>query len=158
MSPFQFRPPVERTDDGLVLHIDDEERALIVRLLGELREIVSAQADGGDALDEHVAQRLSPVVYRDDQEQEAEYQRLMSDELVASRLGAIDIVTAALGSSTPCFDDGGANAFIRAINTIRLVLGTMLGITEDDDEGDDSPEYSLYAFLSWLLDWTIREM
>jgi hypothetical protein len=45
---------------------------------------------------------------------------------------------------------------------VRLVLGTMLDITEDHDIGavdENDPlvgEYNLYDFLSWILDWAVR--
>jgi Domain of unknown function (DUF2017) len=52
---------------------------------------------------------------------------------------------------------------MQSINAIRLVLGTMLGIDVEDDDGDDAnraatPEYHLYDFLSWLLEWTVRAL
>ena len=49
---------------------------------------------------------------------------------------------------------------MQAINAVRLVLGSMLQI-DDDDEGDDvddSPERHLYTFLSWVLEWTVRAL
>ena len=53
-------------------------------------------------------------------------------------------------------------ALMQSINTIRLVLGTMLGITDDEsaDAADtaDTPEHHLYDFLSWLLEWTVRSL
>ena len=51
---------------------------------------------------------------------------------------------------------------MQSINAVRLVLGSMLGITDDDsaDAADlaDSPEHHLYDFLSWLLEWTVRSL
>jgi hypothetical protein len=51
---------------------------------------------------------------------------------------------------------------MQSINAIRLVLGTMLGITDDDaaDDADrgDTPEHHLYDFLSWMLEWTVRSL
>ena len=53
-------------------------------------------------------------------------------------------------------------AFLQALNGVRLVLGTMLDITEDHDIGavdENDPlvnEYNLYDFLSWILDWAVR--
>ena len=52
---------------------------------------------------------------------------------------------------------------MRAVNSVRLVLGTILEVTEDDDldappELVDSPEYQLYAYLSFVLDAAVRAM
>lgn len=153
-----FRPPVRATDRGVVLEVADDERDLIRRLIDELRDVIAPEDDHGSPPTSDVAARLWPTVYPDDPDREAEYQRLMSDELLASRLGAIEQVHEALADPSPTFDAIGANALMRSLNTIRLVLGTMIGITEDDDELDDSPEYQLYAYLSWLLEWTVRAM
>jgi hypothetical protein len=54
-------------------------------------------------------------------------------------------------------------AFMQAVNGVRLVLGTLLDVTEDDDdvERDDldaAPEYHLYGYLSWVLDASVRAL
>ena len=65
----------------------------MARLLEELRALL-ADPDAPATLE-----RLFPVVHPDDPDQEAEYQRLMRDELVTSRLAAIDTVQEVLGQS-----------------------------------------------------------
>ena len=108
--------------------------------------------------------RLFPVVHPDDAEREAEYQRLMREELVSSRLGAVDVVESVLGGSgrRVTLDDAQMQAFVQSVNAVRLVLGTLLDVTEDEDESRpdlvSSPEYQLYAYLSWLLDSAIQAM
>ena len=53
---------------------------------------------------------------------------------------------------------------MQALNALRLVLGTMLDVDEDDDLDDiddDDPlvgEHHLYDYLSWLLDWAVRAL
>ena len=162
-----FDPPIERTDDGIALRIPADERSLLLRLLDELSQILHAQASDDDTVESSITARLNPSVY-DDAERSEEYHRLMADELLSSRMNAIDTVRQALSRDAPRFDERGANAFMRSLNTIRLVLGTMLGITEDDEEEDEayegeegpqeSPEHQLYGYLSWLLEWTVRSM
>ena len=53
-------------------------------------------------------------------------------------------------------------ALVRSTNAVRLVLGTMLGIADDESaeaaEEQETAEHSLYHFLGWLLEWTIRSM
>jgi hypothetical protein len=150
---------VTRSSGKYVLHLGKDERALLGRLLGELRELVT------DPVESSVARRLFPAVYPDDAEREAEYQRLMRDELVASRLAAVDVVESVLGGSgrKVTLDDAQMQAFVQSVNAVRLVLGTLLDVSEDDDEEArpelvSSPEYHLYAYLSWLLDSAIRVM
>ena len=157
----QFVPPVIRVADGWQLTLDIEERALIVRLMAELRALVEGPDDNA------LLQRLFPNAYPDDEEKEAEYQRLMREELVASRIAAIDAVTSLLDPGTPSelnavWDEGQTIAFMQSINAIRLVLGSLLGIDDDesadDAETESSPEHQLYDFLSWLLEWTVRAL
>jgi len=153
-----FVPPVRRTADGWVMSFDDDERELLVRLMGELHDLLSTD-DTSPLLD-----RLFPTAYPDDAEKEAEYQRLMRDELVMSRLAAIETVRTTVGPGGPAaIDEDQTLAFMQAINAVRLVLGSMLEIddeeeVDEDDELDDSPERHLYTFLSWVLEWTVRAL
>ena len=105
--------------------------------MDELRTLLTS-TDDNPLLD-----RLFPTAYPDDEEKEAEYQRLMREELVASRLASINLVTSLLGPDAPAvFDEERTIAFMQSINAIRLVLGTLLGITDDDsaDAADESAE------------------
>jgi hypothetical protein len=155
----RFVAPVEAVHGGWRINLDTEERALLVRLMGELRELLAGPNDND------LVRRLFPTAYPDDEEKEAEYQRLMRDELVASRLAAIDSVTETLSvapDDDDLLDEAQTIAFMQSINAIRLVLGTMLGITDDESADDadraDSPEHHLYDFLGWLLEWTVRSL
>jgi hypothetical protein len=157
------RKPVRRAGDRYVISLGDDESAMVRRLLSELRALLTDPAPESDT--EALLARLFPVAHPDDEDEQAEYHRLMGDELVQSKLGAIAIVDDVLaGNDGGRVDEGGMFAFMQSINSIRLVLGTMLGVTDDPDvdevpDGvDDSPEYHLYAYLSWLLEHTVRTM
>jgi hypothetical protein len=154
-----FIPPIQRVRGGFVFNIGDDERQLVARLLNELSQLLM-----GDAGDPRLI-RIFPPAYHlaDDAEADAEYQRLMREELVASRLSGITTVNVALQEPGPVGEET-MIAFIQAINGLRLVLGTMLDVVEDhdpDDVDDDDPlvgEHHLYNFLSWLLDWAVRAL
>jgi len=153
----EFVPPIQAVDDGWRLNLDFEERSLLVRLMDELRALLTSTDDNP------LLNRLFPTAYPDDEEKEAEYQRLMREELVASRLASINLVTSLLAPDAPAvFDEERTVAFMQSINAIRLVLGTLLGITDDEsaDAADEAatPEHQLYDFLSWLLEWTVRSL
>ncbi|CAN5792909.1 hypothetical protein BH24ACT5_BH24ACT5_19490 [soil metagenome] len=169
--------------DRFVLHLGREERALVTRLLDELRALLlePAVAEPGST---PLVSRLFPVVHPDRPDQEAEYQRLMREELVASRLAGIAQVEAGLAgrSSNVVFDEEELVVFMQAVNGIRLVLGTMLDVSDGDDPldgsdddaepaprsdehptGDSGPdddafvaERHLYGYLSWLLDSAVE--
>jgi len=158
----RFRPPVRSKGDGFVVDIADDEATLIQRLAGELRALLSEEATDDQA--KALLLRLFPTAYPDDDELEAEYQRLMREELVASKLAALDTVEAALEHRPARLDEAGLVAFMQSINSIRLVLGTMLDVS-DDPSGDEvtpgleqSPEFALYSYLSWLLEHCVRAL
>jgi hypothetical protein len=152
----EFVPPVEAVDGGWRIGFDAEERSLLIRLMDELGELL----DDGD---NDLVRRLFPTAYPEDEEKEAEYQRLMREELVTSRMSAIETVKDVLDPDrTDLLDEGQTIAFMQSVNAVRLVLGTMLGITDDESadeaEDNDTPEHHLYDFLSWILEWTVQSL
>ena len=156
------RPPVYRVKDRYRLRISDDELALIRRLLDELRDLLLSDDDGSGPTSAMLT-RLFPVAHPDDPELEAEYQRLMRVELVASKLKSIEAVEAVIDGRGAPIDEAQLTAFMQSINSIRLVLGTLLDVTDDPDaevvtEHDDTAEYQLYSYLSWLLEWTVRAL
>jgi hypothetical protein len=159
------RPPIEREAGGYRFNLDHEERDLVHRLMGEMRALLEAPPDD-DEVDNRL-KRIFPTAYHqpDDAALDIEYQRLMREEILTSRLKGLDAVDefmrAASGDRASA-TEAQMMAFLQALNGIRLVLGTMLDVDERHDLGDvaeDDPragEYNLYDFLSWLLDWSVR--
>jgi hypothetical protein len=152
-------PPVRSVEGGFEVTLPRDERDLLIRLLRELSSLLISDDDGHRDL----LSRLFPPAYPDDEDKEAEYQRLMREELVASRLAAIEEVATTLGPDGPeMLDEEQLVAFAQSINAVRLVLGSMLGVTDDDTADDaedgDTSEHHLYTFLSWLLEWTVQAL
>ena len=164
----RFKPPVYATTKRGVTHwrlnLGPDERAVVGQLLGELRALITDESDRPSPL----LQRLFPTAYPDDAEKEAEYQRLMREELVASRVHQVDAVSALLtdasGDDTTPLDEAEVVALMQSVNAVRVVLGTMLDVGEDDEVGvgevgdEHEMERQLYGFLSWLLDWIVRSL
>jgi hypothetical protein len=50
---------------------------------------------------------------------------------------------------------------MRSVNSLRLVLGTLLDVHDDEADlllDEDDPAYGqlqLYSYLGWLLDWMV---
>jgi hypothetical protein len=149
---------VSRSGSGFTLHMGADERQVVAGLLTELRGMQTDPA-AADAVG-----RLFPVVHPGDAEQEEEWQRLMREELVTSRSAAIDRVVAVLGrpGRKVALDEAEMHAFLQAVNSIRLVLGTVLDVGEDEDDVAEelleSPEYGLYGYLSYVLDASVRAL
>jgi len=149
------RPVFQRTAAGVVVNLEQEEIDLVVRLVAELRGLLLTD----DPRMAHLTRRLFPPAYHlaDDAEADAEYQRLMRDDLVASRLTAMQHVDDTLTAGQPLSDEA-MMGLLQSLNAVRLVLGTLLDVSEDqgtDAIADDDPmvgEHHLYHFLSYLLD------
>ncbi len=158
--------PVTRTKTGnykLVLPKDHCE--VLTHLITELRDSLLNTTDDASL------RRLFPTAYHNDAIKDAEYQRLMRDELLASRLASIETALEVIGASNE-LSESEIDAFARSINSLRLVIGTTLDIAESD-HGDlsiesrqlNSPETEsdkekiiqndLYDYLGWLLEWTV---
>ena len=121
-------PLVERTADGIVVNLQQEERDLVVRLLHELRGLLLTD----DPAAAPMLRRLFPPAYlhTEDAEAESDYQRFMREELVASKLEAIEAVDGAVGNGG-AMTDGQAMGLMQALNSVRLVLGTLLDVGEE---------------------------
>ena len=136
---------VRRLSSGQYLvRLPDDDRALLANLLRELREIVAGEPDGR-------TRRLNPPAYAHDAEADDEYQRLMRDDLTASRLDALDLTLANLEVKE--VDEEALAAWVRSLNILRLVLGTMLDVSEETtvaDLSDDEHERALYAVYEYL--------
>ncbi len=151
----RFRRRVRRTrGGGYALNLPTEERAVVARLLAELRDVLAAGPD------DPRLRRLYPTAYPDDPVKEAEFRHLVHDELVASRLEALALVEATLEADG--LDEEQLGAWMQAVNALRLVLGTALDVSEEDDiwaVDPDDPEATsraLYAYLGLLLEEIVQ--
>ena len=159
MARWQFRPPIERVKQGFRINLDADERELVLRLVAEMRTLLMGPSDNP------ALTRVFPAAYHQasDAELDVEYQRLMREELVASRLAGIGMIDEAMQSKSP-LTEAQMTALMQGLNGLRLILGTVLDVTEDHDAdliADDDPqvgEHHLYVFLSWLLEWTVRAL
>jgi len=152
--------PVTRIDaTSYSLNIDSDDRKTLNTLLEQLRDVLMNDSSSD------IARRLFPAAYHQDEQHEQEYQRLMRDELLSSRLSSLSLATSLLereataGKVELTADE--LDALMRSINSLRLVLGTLLDVDEDEfdahlEEGDPAyGQYQLYSYLGWLLDWIV---
>lgn len=148
------RKPFRRRKDGTVeVHLSDPEREMLATVAPELRELLS----GGD---DDALRRLFPPAHADDVDAEADYRSLVHDELLRKRLDDLDVLeaTATATSLTP----EQAEQWMHAVNGLRLVLGTRLDVSEDDEPlPADHPaagSYALYEYLGYLLEMLLRAL
>lgn len=150
------RQPIAPNGDGTYsLNLREEERALIAAIVPDLRGLLA------DDPNDEMLTRLFPTARPDDAEAEAEYREMVRHDLVSKRLARLDMV-AELAEAT-ALDHEQLAAWMGAVNDIRLVLGTRLEVTEDDEYDDDpdsdDPESvarSAYWYLGWLLEHLVE--
>ena len=158
--------PVVRTNDGTYkLALPKDHCEVLTHLITELRDSLLTTTDDSSL------RRLFPTAYHNDVKKDAEYQRLMREELLASRLASIETALEVIGASNE-LSESEIDAFARSINSLRLVIGTTLDIAESDygdlnieSQQSNSPETEpheekliqseFYDYLGWLLEWTV---
>src|SRR5436309_2757532 len=81
---------------------------------------------------------------------------------VAGRLAALDTLEAT--ADAPTLDENQMEAWMRAINDTRLLLGTRLAVTEDragrevPDDHPDAQAIAVYDYLSWLEEQLVEAL
>lgn len=171
---------VRRGGGGIVVALDAAEAELLRRMLdelcGELRARLPGRPGDGDAREDvgdsvgaafdtqgptappedPALARLLPDAYPDDPAAAAEMRRLTEPDLVQAKLDAATAVGSALlptGGKLILDQQSGA-AWLAALNDLRLLLGTRLGVTEDGDPfGGHRPNESAaapYVVYHWL--------
>ena len=150
MGLFQ-RAWLRRRDDGIEVRVPDRPKEVVRQSVDAVRDLLLT---GGEGLD-----RLFPTTYPNHPDLDAEYQRYMRSELLASRLSALEVVAETLDARH--IDDGQADQWMQAINAARVALGTIIGIDHDgwgaDELGemtDDDPRFAMqlaYEVLGVLL-------
>jgi Domain of unknown function (DUF2017) len=145
---------------GLDVVLEAGEAAVLTRLCEELTTLFSG-AEGGDTSDP-VLERLFPRAYLDPTEEDAEadWQRLVHDDLVDGRRQALATVEATLAGATVrrgrfelTISEDQAQDWLAVLNDARLALGTRLQVTEDLDLSGldpDDPDTAPYAVYWWL--------
>jgi Domain of unknown function (DUF2017) len=147
---------IERTRQGEIrLRLPRAERDLLRHLRAELGRLLETTPD------DPTLRRLFPPAY-DDEADEAEYRRLMHDELAAGRRRALEVLEETANHDRLSAEE--AEAWLTALNDLRLVLGTRLDVREDtlldglDPRDPRAPELSLYAYLSWLQEQLVEAL
>ena len=137
---------LRRDGDRTTVLLGDDERSMLIDLAEQFRSVLAADADPD-------LRRLYPTAYADDAERDTEYAELVHDDLLQTRLDAIErLVESATESS---IDDEQLAAWMQVLNGLRLLLGTRLDVSEEDQfdpEAPDAPSHALIAWLGFLLE------
>lgn len=165
---------------GIEARLRPGEMAVLAGLLEQLVDVLDDSGDAtGDELerivgagprarpDDPVLARLLPDAYADDEEAAGEYRRLTEGDLRAGKVTAARRVLAGLqasGDGHLRLDDEDAEAWLSALNDLRLSLGTRLDVTEDTyaevermaPDDPRRPALTAYMWLGWLQETLVQ--
>jgi hypothetical protein len=118
--------------------------------------------------DDPVLARLLPDGYRDDPEASGEFRRYTEQGLRSGKIAAARTVLATLPpkGGRVRLSEPEAQAWLRALNDVRLALGVHLEVTDDfDDRADEigpddprSPYIEVYHWLAFLQESLVRAL
>lgn len=145
--------------DRYRVSLPDVERELLQSMVPQLRDLLTTGSSTGDPS----LHRLFPTAYPNDPERDAGYQALVRDELLEKRFASLDVLEETLTASETRRELTGEElgAWMRALNDLRLVLGTRLDVSEDDDaatldpDDPDAPAWSIYHYLAMLVTFIV---
>jgi hypothetical protein len=136
-------------------------------------EVVALLTDGFDR-DDPVVERLFPDVYPDDPAVTAELRQYTDGDLKTAKIDQAGAILAALpssGGTEVALDDESAEAWLRALNDVRIALGTRLDVRDDMDMEEELDEavlkdptsprvgqLSLYAYLGYLQESLLESL
>jgi len=139
--------PIRRRRDGrFAVKLDPSVRAVLVTMAEQLSPVLGP--------DEPMTRRLFPPAYagEDQQGKEGEYRTLVDSALVNHHREAFALMAATAHADV--LTEPELNAWLSAVGSLRLVLGTRLDVSEDmeapDPEDATAPEYALYELLGQL--------
>ncbi|MGH4016798.1 MAG: DUF2017 domain-containing protein [Pseudonocardiaceae bacterium] len=163
-----------RRSGGLVVAtLSEQEAGLLRGLVGQVREMLGARvaaapqdelaeltgitAGPTTAPDDRVLARLLPDFHREDEALSGGLRSLHEPELLAAKDGVAGVVldTCPPRGGRVRLTDEQAQAWLMALNDLRLALGALLEVTEDmPDEvpPDDprAPHLGVYHWLTWV--------
>jgi len=139
--------PIRREPSGdFSIELDPSVLDMLEHMCAELEALLES--------DSPLLTRLFPPPYVYDEERNEGYAALATPELMDNRTAAIATLRETLRATSLTAEE--LMAWMRSINDMRLVLGTLLGIDNDhampDIAEDMADTYAVYEYLGYLLE------
>ena len=153
----------------ITLKLDDAEHGVLSQLFEQMVELLDEPENesGADPLaqllnmggstqisEDPALARLFPDGYSDDEHASADFRRFTEQDLRAQKASALATVRGTLANwnGKASITDQQAQDWLKALNDLRLVLGTRLEITDEveTDFEADEPGIHLYNYLTYL--------
>lgn len=138
--------------------VEPHEAALLRQVVSETGDVLGGAAEensGTAGPADPVIERLLPEGHRSDAGLASDYRSLTESGLRQEKLAdaALLLDTIAEAGGRVELDESGAEAWIRALNDVRLALGVRLDVNESDDpkvraEETGDPRWAAYSWLT----------
>lgn len=129
--------------------MDAESRQVLREIINQLRTSLSTNPKDPSF------RRLFPPARTDDPAAQKEYRELVGAELESSKMAALETMSRTATSTELSHEE--MDAWLRALNDIRLWMGTLLDVTEGELPSDEPP-YMLYQVLTELQGLVIEAL
>ncbi len=149
---FPFRRTIQvKGPDRFVVNLGADERSVVKAVCEDLIEVLDE--DENPAL-----RRLFPAGHATDQAIDAQYREMVHGDLLRSRREVLERVVATAEDTE--LDRQTLDQWMVGLNAARLVLGTVLDVSEDgppdlDPDDPSLPAWAVYEFLGSLQDAVI---
>jgi len=155
------------TSDGVVAEFDAAEAAILRSLVEMILGMIEPGSTSDDPLeralgigtstqvpDDPVLARLFPSAYADE-EMAAEFRRYTEAGLRDAKRADAQTMLETVVPGRITLTEEQAQAWLRALNDVRLTLGTRLEVTEEVHEEiarmpEDDPRYAAFVTYDWL--------
>jgi hypothetical protein len=163
VSSGEPQPRILRTSDGrIALRLAPREREILAALAAELAaETKTATATRGGPIDEGLA-RLRPDAVKGDVTASAAFRELTGTDLEGGRAARFATVAETIDSVS--LNEAQAAAWLGAVNDLRLVHGTRLGVTEEtgagpvDETNPDAGRTIVFLWLGWIEEQLVEAL
>ncbi len=139
--------PIRRRRDGrYAIKLDPSVRTVLVTMCEQLSPVLGT--------DDPMTKRLFPPAYPTSgfEDVERDYRALVDNALISHHREAFAVLAETANADT--LSEPELHSWMSAIESVRLVLGTRLDVSQDmeppDPEDPTAPEYALYELLGQL--------
>jgi len=148
---------ITRAGAQVHLEFEAEEAGLVTVLAHQFTDVVrDPELDDAPLL-----AQLFPDAYRGDADAASEFRRYTRGELEQRKIEAAERIAGTAHEGLVVLDADAVSTWVRALTSIRMMVGTRLGIREDGDEPPEGPFADIYHWLGelqWVLVDALEDM
>jgi hypothetical protein len=154
---------IGRASDGqIAVRLVRREREILGTLAAELAREMAGDGTPEAGLDDPGLARLAPDAVADDAEASAAFRELTGADLAAARQSRFAMLAETIDSAY--LDEPHALAWLGAVNDLRLVHGTRLGVTDEtgsrpvDESDPDAGRTIVFLWLGWVEEQLVEAL